>query len=368
MNGALDRTYLINPKHMIVKYPRHLNDEDVATFAEDEARPDTQPTEMSIFIQRIRLADTCRRIIDGLPLGIGEIDGLPYEQVEALDQLFERDLTNLLPALTHPDPLPPEAPPRFAFQKKTILLAYHARRARLLRPYLRPGPALHEPLRDKLRATCLRSAHAVLQTASAVLQDCLGEPTIVTTPDGSIVQKQPSSHRNGCIINHLFMSCIVLATDPTLSLDASSTRDAEAEARRLELTNTIQLLEKVGKDSVMVTNMLRDLTGILRRPRNQGVGAVADAVPCEAALPALTSPSFKDAGNCTAIASDGNVDPVQNGSFDMNSAMDSKPEWNLAEADTIDLNEIWDEFIGNIPNAEGWDQLFADLDTFPVPI
>jgi hypothetical protein len=56
----------INLLHMTVNKPQHVNDLDLLLDAPCPSRPISEPTDMSYFLQRIRLAEISRNITDYL--------------------------------------------------------------------------------------------------------------------------------------------------------------------------------------------------------------------------------------------------------------------------------------------------------------
>ena len=73
IGGPLDGTYAVQPRHMNVKYPRNLNDNDLGVVDDATTYPLNVPTQMSCFIQRIRLAELCRAVVDARDPGSPEV-------------------------------------------------------------------------------------------------------------------------------------------------------------------------------------------------------------------------------------------------------------------------------------------------------
>ncbi|KAL2063343.1 hypothetical protein VTL71DRAFT_5148 [Oculimacula yallundae] len=62
--GPMRGVYLCNPSHMAVQKPRNSHDEDLLTSLQGPERSLSEPTVMSYFLQRIRLAELCRNFTD----------------------------------------------------------------------------------------------------------------------------------------------------------------------------------------------------------------------------------------------------------------------------------------------------------------
>ncbi|KAH7319368.1 hypothetical protein BKA65DRAFT_529430 [Rhexocercosporidium sp. MPI-PUGE-AT-0058] len=65
--GPLHGVYICHPSQMIVNKPRNCNDEDLAVNMPCSERAISEPTVMSYFLQRIRLAELCRHFTDNTP-------------------------------------------------------------------------------------------------------------------------------------------------------------------------------------------------------------------------------------------------------------------------------------------------------------
>ncbi|KAK0701728.1 hypothetical protein B0T26DRAFT_757722 [Lasiosphaeria miniovina] len=272
MGGQLDRTYSVQPQHMRVNRPSNVNERDPSCIL-----PATMVTDMTYPILRTRLAEACRQVTDALPLGAGDIDDLPYDRVLTIAQLFDGVFTSMPPCFALGAPIPPEAPHRVNIERRVIQLAFHSRRARIFRPFLLSNK--HKPHRGHaqqadaedtdprfaiFRTMCLSSARAVLAIGSSLIRESLGD-------NG---KRRGLLVCSGCIISHLFATCVLLIAHPALAPhggDAGNAGDSEvseeAETIRTELADARRLLEKVAEISSAAGNLVRKLIGVLGRHR-----------------------------------------------------------------------------------------------------
>lgn len=317
---------------------------------------------MQHMTMRIRLGEVCREVADALPIGSGGIETLPYSKVAALDGLYEQILIDMPVMSSNKDEINSENDivRRIALQRSLGKLSLHARRARLLRPLLRANNL--GPQFEVLRKRCLDSTELVMDITSAVLSEAVDPSGSTSSLLTRTTRRSP--FRSGLVINHLFMACAVVATDPALrggGTEGSPGPDAGTERRRAALANACRLLEKAGEKSVMAANMVQQLVSVLRRHCVHGVEAgghrslgagtfvVADKEPAQLPQPpaademqAMPGPSSFIASQQQAVTSD----------------------WGYGSVDAIGLGGIWNDFLGTSPTDDGWQQLFADLDSF----
>lgn len=360
MGGPSGRIYTVNPSHMQVKYPQYIADSDPLIAAYGE----WAETALLHLNMRTRLADICRQVVDALPLGSADIDRLPYAKVAALDQLFEKlhlDIPIVIPtadmsSLGH-------ATQKLALQRCLGTLSLNARWARLLRPLLQANnlPKQFEVFRKK----CLKSTETVLDIASSILSATVDSPGS-TDSGSSHTTSRRSPYRSGLIINHLFIACTVLATDPALRENAAtedSTRaDAGTERRRSALANACRLLEKAGEKSDMAATMVRRLISVLRKHRVHGVRDGRSLRTDDA-----STFDKRTAPGPNTVQEMPQSPAVTNNSMAPLGEQQGAPiswEFGMETMDPVGFGGILDEFFEAIPTDGGWQQLFADLDSF----
>ncbi|KAH8910386.1 hypothetical protein BR93DRAFT_266929 [Coniochaeta sp. PMI_546] len=391
MGGPQDRTYQVHPRHMIVNFPRNVNDEEMSADL-----PADTGTDMTYFLLRVRLAEVCRKVVDFLPPGSCDIDGLPYDQVLAISQLFDGARATMPSSFTLDAPIKPDTRPSAAIDRRIIHLAFHARLARVFRPFLlvpdqtRPSKNF-DPRCLHFRAMCLHSARFVLIIASTLLRESLEKSAGRLLPF-------PLIHRSGCVISHMFMACVVLATDPTLaSSNGDGLLSSDVDTIRLELENARRLLETVGEKSPMAASLVQTLIGVLKKhnvhattPTKEGkpevqygskgpvVNALSDLVTAHAVLsessntnpyPDHTAASIgkglaEQQRSSQFYTNPQHVDNSTQGIIDAGWVVNGDTVYNTQSIDGMG----WLDFTNaGYTEVDSWGELFADLDAaFPA--
>lgn len=361
MGGPSGRIYTVNPKHMQVNYPRYIADSDpmVAVYG---AWAEKALLHMNM---RIRLGDICRQVVDALPLGSGDIDNLPYSRIAALDRLFEQLQLDIPTVVSTADMNALDSTAQtLALQRSIGTLSLNARWARLLRPLLQASnlPKQFEVFRKR----CLNSTETVIDIASEILSAAVDSPSSADSGSSRMTSRR-SPYRSGLIINHLFMACTVLATDPALRENAgtggSTHADTGTERRRAALANACRLLEKAGEKSGMAASMVRRLVGVLRKHRVHGVESGGRSLRTDdvsaSGTPAKMNQSSAQKLPQTLPTTEISVTPA-------GPQQDIPQGWcfDTGMIDPTGLGGIWNELFETNPTDDGWQQLFADLDSF----
>lgn len=362
MGGPSGRLYTVNPRHMQVNYPRYLAESDPMT-AMYGAWSETALVHMNM---RIGLSEICRQAVDVLPLGSGDIDSLPYSKIASLDRLFEQLQLDIPTMISTEDINSLDAiAQKLALQRSTGMLSLNARWARLLRPLLQANnlPKQFEIFRKK----CLDSTETVIVIASTMLSAAVDSPSSADSGNSRTTSRR-SPYRSGLIINHLFMACTVLATDPALRDNTGTGEgthsDVGTERRRAALANACRLLEKAGEKSGMAAAMVRRLVGILRKHRVHGVESdgrnlheVASMSRPSVIPDQSSAQELQEAPPMTeiSVAPAGQQQGIPQGPGQL---------FDAGIVDPTGMGGIWDEFFETNPTYDGWQQLFADLDTF----
>lgn len=172
MGGPTDGTYSVQPRHMNVRHPRNLNDNDIEAFDDSTNSPVNHSTQMSYFLQRIRIAEIIRAVLDAIHPGSADGDITDYDRVLALDRLFEQAFLDLPPFFQGQQPLPARGLDTLELQRVIIQLGLLSRRARLHRPFLLQQ-CRHEPRHQRSREICLQSTRAVVALATNIIQSSL---------------------------------------------------------------------------------------------------------------------------------------------------------------------------------------------------
>ncbi|KAL5357893.1 hypothetical protein BJX96DRAFT_163378 [Aspergillus floccosus] len=251
--GANEGAYLVQPKHMNVKYPSNVDDESIPASGTPHELPLTVPTSITAFIFRIRLAELCREVVDTMPslllespeLSAHDVD---YDLILALDAKFQTLLSEM-PIFFKLDPTSIQQSmgicrerPYIPWQRIFLHFGIHTRICRLHRLFHLEG--LTNPKYAYSRATCIRSAETVLSLRRSM------------DNAGALINLKPS--RFWMVVQHVFLAAIILATDVSLNPNAP-----EAEARKIEVLEACDMLEKSQNESHTLRNAIQKNTQTL---------------------------------------------------------------------------------------------------------
>ncbi|KAI1429034.1 hypothetical protein F5Y12DRAFT_589262 [Xylaria sp. FL1777] len=339
VGGPLDGTYTVQPRHFVVKRPRNLNDSDLSQN-ETLTYPSHVLTQVSCFLQRIRLSEICREMADSRAPGLLGVDITDFNVVSSLDTLFEKALADMPPSLRRDAPIPQGAPLHLAQQRDLTLLCFNFRRARLHRPFL-----LHDtdnPLHEASRRQCLASARTVLSISINMLE---GPSAICPDKDFG----HPLAYRAGLVISAMFTACAILALNAGLmwSRAKGDARTHDASEMHGEINEACRALARAGEKSAFAANLVRNLVGVLKQYSVKDIDYLV-APP--------TNPSLSS--RCCVGGNDGGLYP--------NAARD-RPQLMSDQVNTADDFSMWNEFFTTIPEIEEHEQLFAGLDYYCGP-
>ncbi|ETN38726.1 uncharacterized protein HMPREF1541_06764 [Cyphellophora europaea CBS 101466] len=322
--GPQEGTYSVQPRQVATNLPRHIEEADLEAEDASFERPLSEPTASSYLIQRIRLGQICRKIIDATPLGMLGAESINYDDIVALDQEFEtfqrelplffqdhieahqqcRDLYNRRPTVL--------------VQKYIVNMIYQNRRCRLHQPYLVRG--FTNSAYAHSRDVCLRSARAVIAIQHQVVKEQLVSASLLALSG---------------VHHHMFFAAVALVMD--LCFNRTNGREEEEAARRLEVMDACRILEDANDRSPVAKRFLDSLMDVMKKHKIKLFDAPPP--PAEAAAPesAPVPPTL----------------PTEMPDFDP-----------CATAQT-EFEEIWQSYIdhGSTMDVPDWAELFDDLQT-----
>lgn len=397
MGGPFDGSYTIHPRHMCVRLPRNLNDNDLSNISGGEDAdtitfPINVPTQLSCFLQRIRLAEICRSIIDAHELARSNEDVLSCARVLELDRLFQRALDEFPPFMRLDAPIPADAPRYLSLQRAIINIAFHSRRARLHRPFVFNNlqPCAVENIQYsgrrqqqqhlQCRDTCLRSARAVVSIVVALFDTSLAAVSSdQNTAKGktkarsvsSSSSREPLAHRLAIFISHLFMACTVLACSlhalksgdtiadhelPAPDMAAEPVRESDV---REDLARACRVLEAAGQESPVAARLVYALTDSLRPSRDRNVTPGHDSgaqYPPTSQFQAQKHDK-QTFGDPVVSQEEVNLQPQEHGA----TPADSGADYGLG------LDVLWSDFPDMLLSGDGWDEFFTNTESFLGP-
>lgn len=241
-NEPNEATYQMSPSLVVVKKPLHINDDDFAPpFIE---RPLGQPTVMSYFLQRVRLAEISKRLLDRLSAGTAA-GTHQYEAIDAADRDLVEFIDNLPPFFRiSGEPYTSGTPPNIMIQAYFVNAISQTQRCRLHLSYLRHGAT--DPRYQHSRVACTEAARAVIHAEMFFETQC------------SAFNKTRLNLMEG--LYGVFIAGIALAMDVHQSRMASARR-----IRCADLGEAIRMLESAASRSELALTLLRSMMDILRR-------------------------------------------------------------------------------------------------------
>ncbi len=333
---------------MNVRRPRNLNDNDVAGVDQLTTAPLNTYTQMSYFLQRIRIAEITRAIVDARAPGAPDVDVADFPQVQALDQLFEQALMDLPPFFQIPRPIRFDELDTVGVQRAMVHLGLHCRRARLHRPFFlqRQGS---DPRYAQSHEICLQSAQDIVSISLAIIERSLGIDLGRTATVASLAasgrthaQRPLSVHRLGPVVNHMFMACTLLAFHAGTSPPSDFNPIQGYGGVRDQLAQAYRALAALGAESDVAAGLVRNLVGLLRRYQVQGIDG---------------SEMLNRLGTANLIVPDQTEARQKN-----RSALSEETLHPTTENSSLSLDGLWDDFDFGSGDDDYYTHLFADLD------
>ena len=235
---------------MVVKKPLNINDEDLIDGKSRIERPLSQPTTMSYSLQRIRLSEISRSIVDRTPLIMAHAGGPSHDVVMDIDtdlQLLINDIPPFFSMsignLTETYQLDPSRAANIVYQGYMFYSLLYAQRCKLHFPCFSRG--FVDSAYASSREICLQSARLIIQTESQLENSGLCRAT---------------RYKFIGLLLGVFMASIVLLMD--LCHNKSS---SQQEKQRGEIADAFRILEEARHGSEMAAKFLDSLMHVLRK-------------------------------------------------------------------------------------------------------
>jgi hypothetical protein len=325
---------------------------------------------MSYYIQRIKISDICRAVVDVLPLSRTEVNAVDYQDIIALDERFEIFFQELPPFFkVDPVSLRESAHlmlqrPYLQIQRFALLMIAQTRRCKLHQAFLiRHSVERHY---DYSREISLKSAQAVIRMRA--LFQCEVEGTYIAA----------TVNHTG-VVYHIFIATVVLVMD--LCFNKGVDTESEAE-RKSEVAAAIKMLEEAKQQSAVVKHSLEALTDVLHKHKVKlHAGDVPQADSRRIIQPATCNPThMQQTASPQTLTPMSQYDNVRQEvdqhyhTLDRYQAQTSSQHCNptnnqpyqpLPQYQLSDFDAIFQEYVDFGPNMDipGWDNLFSDLDT-----
>ncbi|KAF7595223.1 hypothetical protein BBP40_006968 [Aspergillus hancockii] len=247
--GPQEGTYLIHPKHMRVNHPRNINDVDLEHPDPEYNLPLSEPTTMSYYMLRIRLAEITRSIVDVLPSSPPDWGTVDYDIVISLDRKFDDFLHDMPLFLRHDETSREQSReidrryPQTIFQRYIIASTFHSRRFKLNQPFL--ARMSLDRRYEYSRNVCLQSARSIINMNKFLQQDT-----------GFL----SSVHvRLATLLSIFYLAIAVLVIDICIN------KDDDNEGQRQEVMDACCVLKQAEATSPVAGRFLRSLTDMLQK-------------------------------------------------------------------------------------------------------
>jgi hypothetical protein len=235
---------------MITKKPLNINDEDVFDGMTRVERPLSQPTSMSYSLQRLRLAEISRNIIDRTPLMMANFSGLNRDDVMDIDtdlQMLMNDVPLFFSMskakIIETFKLSPAQADDILYQRYMLYFFLYGQRCKLHLPYFIRG--FVDTAYSSSRDICVKSARLIIQSESYL---------------GDLGLRTGTRFRFTGLVLGIFMASIVLLMD--LCMNKSSSRHEE---QQVEVMKAFRILDEAKNESETVARFVDSLMHILRK-------------------------------------------------------------------------------------------------------
>ena len=247
-NGVAQGVYQCNLRQMVVKKPLNINDEDLVEGMGRIEQPLSQPTSMSYSLQRIRLAEISRTIVDRTAIITAPAGGPSYDVVMDIDtelQVFTNDIppffSMTVSKVAETYKLDLTRARNIVLQGHNLKSLLHAQRCKLHLSYFSRG--FVDSTYAYSREICIQSARLIIQNESRVEDSglCTG-----------------SRHKFIGLLLGVFMASIVLLMDLCHN-------KASSQKQRGEIADAFRILEGARYESKTAAKFLDSLMQVLRK-------------------------------------------------------------------------------------------------------
>lgn len=359
--GMFEGIYSCQPRQMITNKPLNVNDEKVLDGMARDGIPLALPTTMSYTMQRIRLAEVLRGIVDRGPLAMAQNSGLSHDAVLNIDTELQA-LINEVPTffsaselmLVDNYGLSRTEAQVIGFQGKVLYFLLHSQRCKLHIPYL--ARVSEDPAYYISREICIKSARFVIE--SELWHQTSGLETELR-------------FKFSDLLTGAFSACLVLLMD--LSINPPS---SQFDQQREGVNKSFQLIETVKNESSSTTKLVDSLVHILRK---YNASPLSPVLECEEGQPAMGGGSEQQT---QAISSREMIDDVSDvpeyrdvtgavfadNSHSLLDASDNFDLFMAIEREQDDLSSYWlnltqDFGQGVDLGTFDWEGIFSELDS-----
>ncbi|KAH6676341.1 hypothetical protein B0J14DRAFT_352337 [Halenospora varia] len=335
ISGPQEGMYFIHLNHVNVNIPKDCTDDDIVLGEENEPVAGPQPTGMTFFLERLRLAHICREMTDTLPLETTKLISLPYEQIISLDKKLQDFLSSLpfffkLDAESRSRSRALEAMyPKIAISRYCVTTEAHSRRIKLHQKLLHRQSI--DPRYAYSRQACLESARVIVHA----YDDLHKHDSHSTVPE-----------LMGMVVHFTHLALVVMVMDICFNSDAVDEAEIKAEVKA-----ALEIFEDGKNASPLLNQFLGSLRDVLQKHKVQ----LTDT--------STSAPSNDVFGLASENMLDDSSDEIQ--------MQPSQFGTNMQDLD-MTLDPSFDEFWRFAMQSEEtgdaliWDNLFSSIDSRPL--
>lgn len=323
--GPQEGAYSIHLRHMATRKPWNVNDEDLYDGMKNIDKPLSEPTEMSYFLQRIRLGEMCRELVDRMPLGATARDRSGHAEIIAVDAQFLKflaEIPDFFKLEAAEDPSQPPLTTGIIVQRYIIHSLVHSHRCKLHLPYL--AKASSNSQYNYSREACLEAARQTIRTEKLLERES--------------VQFVHTRFRISGVLQAVYIASIAFLLDMCFHND----RGQCDPKRKAELIEACGILEEARSHSPFTANLLESLDSIVQKYR-LSLPRLSNPNPTQTRVDLdTTNKFFSPAGVENLSLADNPIDlPAQASNSDMTTF-----DWdtfNAMDVDNLDWNSLLSE-------------------------
>ncbi|KAL3494736.1 hypothetical protein BJX62DRAFT_26785 [Aspergillus germanicus] len=247
--GPLKGTYIINPRHMLVRKPSNIDDADLIHGTPIVERPMGYPTYVSYTLQRIRLGELCRELTDRTSIFgpeklnydiVLEIDQKTHDYIKGFPVFFQLGGGSLRDI----EKINPKVAPGIITQRYILNTLTYAHRCRLHLPYFARGSV--NPNYAYSRKVCLEAARAVICAERIFEKESI-----------SFVRTR---FRFAGSMHCLSIAIIIFVLDVCLYKN-----EGQDKERKREAADACAILQKAKNDSSIAARLLQSFMQVIRK-------------------------------------------------------------------------------------------------------
>jgi hypothetical protein len=244
----------INSLHMVVNKPQHLNDMDLLVDGPWPPRPTSEATDMSYFLQRIRLAEISRNIVDHTNASHQQPDRQQpahHANLIAVDAQLEqmvKDTPASLQLKSYQATTDCGRTSNFFIQAYMLNSLLHTQRCKLHLTYLTSGGPSN-PICVSSRTACLASARELIRAETQLLAS--------NHPFARAPLRPPA------ILYSIFVASIVLFMDACLNRPS----ELQDEVRRGDLGEALAIIRGAKDYSLASAKLYEQIIEIMGKYR-----------------------------------------------------------------------------------------------------